>query len=670
MSHNSDRKRKIESANGSTPNKQPKNFDLSDTRSSLPIYPMRESLVKAVQENDSLILLGETGSGKTTQLPRFLYESGSFKTGTIAVTQPRRVAAITVAQRVAVEMGVDCGSKVGYVVRFDDHSTPGQTKIKYMTDGMLLREAILDPLLKKYSVVILDEAHERTVQTDVLFGVVKAAQKARKCTDLSLSPLRVVVMSATMDVDHFANYFNAAPVLYVEGRQHKVDVKYAVETQKDYVYASLVSLFQLHREAPLNEAILIFLTGQEEIESVVASAKALAQDPSNELEKMEIVALYASLPQHLQLRAFNKAPPNCRKVVVSTNIAETSVTIQGIRHVIDTGKVKAKSFNPTSGLDLLKVHNVSKAQAWQRTGRAGREASGTCYRLFSENDYRSLPDSTVPEIQRCNLASVLLSIVAMGIKDVRHFDFIDRPSQESIDKAIETLVLLGALNKTGESTTYSISEAGKQMSAFPLDPKLAKVLLASKTHRCSEEVLTIVAMLSTDSVFLSPAQKKDEAEASKIKFQSNEGDHITLLNVWRAYKSSNQNKDWCYQNFINARNMRNAAEIRAQLRGLCEQSNIPLIACGRDNTAAIRKAFASGFFMNAAELNPRDPREFQTLVPPKQTAIIHPSSALFRANPSAVIYNELVKTNKCYMRDVLVVDPAWLTELVPKKGKE
>merc|ERR1719334_3100606 len=232
--------------------KQPKADLVGESRTRLPIFPLKSALVQAVKDNPSLILLGETGSGKTTQLPRFLHESGSFTGGVIGCTQPRRVAAITVAQRVAVEMSVECGTKVGYSVRFDDHTTPGQTAIKYMTDGMLLREAILDPLLKKYSVVILDEAHERTVQTDVLFGVVKAAQKMRK--ERSLSVLHVVVMSATMNVDHFSEYFDKAPVIYVEGRQHKVEVLYSSVPQSDYVYASLVTLFQLHREKPLEEA--------------------------------------------------------------------------------------------------------------------------------------------------------------------------------------------------------------------------------------------------------------------------------------------------------------------------------------------------------------------------------------------------------------------------------
>lgn len=665
------RKRKIEfpvsSNGGGQPLKQAKSDIVGEPRTRLPIYPLKSSLVQAVGDNDNLVLLGETGSGKTTQLPRFLHESRLFQGGVIACTQPRRVAAITVAQRVAVEMGVECGSKVGYTVRFDDHTTPGQTAIKYMTDGMLLREAILDPLLKKYSVIILDEAHERTVQTDVLFGVVKTAQKARKERVPPAKPLHIVVMSATMNVDHFSEYFNNAPVIYVEGRQHKVDVMYSTVSQSDYVYASLVTLFQLHRQKPLDEAILLFLTGQEEIESVVASAKALVNDPTNGVPRMDVVPLYSSLPQHAQLRAFNKSGPNCRKVVVSTNIAETSVTIQGIRHVIDSGKVKAKSFNPTSGLDLLKVQNISKSQAWQRTGRAGRESSGCCYRLYCEEEYCRMSESTVPELLRCNLAAVLLQIMAMGIKDVHRFDFMNKPSQESMTKALETLRLLGAVEKKGDSSI--LTPLGQSMSAFPLPPKIAKVLLASKTYRCSEEILSIVSLLSTDSVFLTPSLKREEALASRVKFESNEGDHLTLLNVWRAYKSSNQSKDWCFNNFINGRNMKNAVEIRAQLRSLVEQAGIALVSAGRENTAAIRKAFAAGFFLNAAELNPRNPKEFLTLAPPKQTAFIHPTSSLFRSNPSCVIYNELIKTNKCYMRDVCVVDPDWLAEFTTNTSK-
>ncbi|WAR07672.1 DHX33-like protein [Mya arenaria] len=356
---------------------------------------------------------------------------------------------------------------VGYCVRFDD-TTSEQTKIKYMTDGMLLREAISDPLMKRYSVVILDEAHERTIHTDVLFGVVKQAQ--RKRAKLAMKPLKIIVMSATMDVDHFSKYFNNAPVLYLEGRQYPIKVLYCKQEQSDYLFGALVTLFQIHREAPAQEDVLLFLTGQEEIDSAVKSIRDVSRTLTGDVPSMIICPLYAALPAQQQLKVFQPTPKGCRKVVVATNIAETSITISGVRFVIDSGMVKAKIYNARGGLDLMKVVHVSQAQAQQRCGRAGRESPGTCYRLYTE--------------QQCNLASVVLQLLAMGIHDILHFDFMDKPDTD-------------------------LTVEGRQMSAFPLDPRLSK---------------------------------REQALLARQKFLSSEGDHISLLNVYRAYKGVNGNK--------------------------------------------------------------------------------------------------------------------------------
>ncbi|KAJ8315015.1 hypothetical protein KUTeg_007165 [Tegillarca granosa] len=359
----------------------------------------------------------------------YLFEASIHRNAVIAVTQPRRVAAITVSQRVSEERGRELGQLVGYCVRFED-VTSEATKIKYMTDGMLLREAILDPLMKKYTIVILDEAHERTIHTDVLFGVVKAAQTQRK--NKGLRPLKIVVMSATMDVDHFSNYFNKAPVLYLEGRQYPVQTFYSVSPQSDYVFSSVVTLFQIHKEQPPNQDVLIFLTGQEEIDSAVKSIKDIAKDMVGEAPPLVVCPLYAALPSQIQLRVFNPTP--------------------------------------------------------KRTGRAGRESAGSCYRLYTEEEFESFKPNTVPEIQsiylfilRCNLSSVVLQLLAMGITDVVHFDFMDKPSTESILNAIEQLHNLGAITK---EPTVKLSPLGRQMAAFPLDPRLSKTLLLAKDSHC------------------------------------------------------------------------------------------------------------------------------------------------------------------------------------------
>ncbi|XP_045841466.1 ATP-dependent RNA helicase DHX33 isoform X2 [Meles meles] len=501
-------------------------------RRSLPIFAARGQLLAQLRALDSAVLIGETGSGKTTQLPQYLYEGGIGRQGVIAVTQPRRVAAISLATRVSDEKRTELGKLVGYTVRFDDVSSE-DTRIKFLTDGMLLREAISDSLLRQYSCVVLDEAHERTVHTDVLFGVVKAAQKRRK--ELGKPPLKVVVMSATMDVDLFSQYFDGAPVLYLEGRQHPIQVLYAKQPQQDYLHAALVSVFQIHQEAPPSQDILVFLTGQEEIEAMSKTCRDIAKHLPDGCPPMLVLPLYASLPYAQQLRVFQAAPKGCRKVILSTNIAETSITITGIKHVVDTGMVKAKTYNPDSGLEVLAVQRVSKAQAWQRTGRAGREGSGVCYRLYTEDEFEKFEKMTVPEIQRCNLAGVLLQLLAMKVPDVLTFDFMSKPSPDHVQAAVAQLDLLGALERKDGQLTLTL--VGRKMAAFPLDPKFAKTLLLSPKFHCTEEILTVVSLLSVDSVLYDPPSRRDEVQAVRRKFMSSEGDHIMLLNIYRAFKN-------------------------------------------------------------------------------------------------------------------------------------
>ncbi|XP_059004967.1 ATP-dependent RNA helicase DHX33 isoform X1 [Mustela lutreola] len=625
-------------------------------RRSLPIFAARGQLLAQLRALDSAVLIGETGSGKTTQLPQYLYEGGIGRQGVIAVTQPRRVAAISLATRVSDEKRTELGKLVGYTVRFDDVSSE-DTRIKFLTDGMLLREAISDSLLRQYSCVVLDEAHERTVHTDVLFGVVKAAQKRRK--ELGKPPLKVVVMSATMDVDLFSQYFDGAPVLYLEGRQHPIQVLYTKQPQQDYLHAALVSVFQIHQEAPPSQDILVFLTGQEEIEAMSKTCRDIAKHLPDGCPAMLVLPLYASLPYAQQLRVFQAAPKGCRKVIVSTNIAETSITITGIKHVVDTGMVKAKMYNPDSGLEVLTVQRVSKAQAWQRTGRAGREGSGVCYRLYTEDEFEKFEKMTVPEIQRCNLASVLLQLLAMKVPDVLTFDFMSKPSPDHIQAAVAQLDLLGALEqKDGQLT---LTPVGRKMAAFPLDPKFAKTLLLSPKFHCTEEILTIVSLLSVDSVLYDPPSRRDEVQAVRRKFVSSEGDHITLLNIYRAFKNLGRSKDWCRENFVNSKNMALVAEVRAQLRDICLKMSMPMVS-SRGDGESVRRCLAHSLFMSTAELQPDGT---YVTTDSRQPVAIHPSSVLFHCRPACVVYTELLHTSRCYMRDVCVVDAEWLHEAAP-----
>uniref|UniRef100_A0A3B3YJQ7 ATP-dependent RNA helicase DHX33 n=1 Tax=Poecilia mexicana TaxID=48701 RepID=A0A3B3YJQ7_9TELE len=603
------------------------------------------------------ILPGETGSGKTTQIPQYLFEAGIGRQGLIAITQPRRVAAISLAARVSEEKRTQLGKLVGYTVRFEDVTSP-ETKLKFMTDGMLLREAIGDPMLLRYTVVVLDEAHERTVHTDVLFGVVKSAQRRRR--ELNKIPLKVIVMSATMDVDLFSEYFNKSPVLYLEGRQHPIQIYYTKQPQTDYVQAALVSVFQIHQEAPQSHDILVFMTGQEEIEALARTCRDIAKHLPDSCGPMVVIPLYASLPPAQQLRVFQPAPKGCRKVILATNIAETSVTISGIKYVIDTGMVKAKRFNPDSGLEVLAVQRVSKAQAWQRAGRAGREDAGFCYRLYTEQEFDNLIPTTVPEIQRCNLAGVMLQLMALGIPDVMNFDFMSKPSPEAVRSAVEHLELLGAVER--KDGQVLLTALGKRMASFPLEPRYAKTILLSPDFSCSEEILSIVSLLSVDTVLFNPLGRRDEVLAARKKFTSSEGDHMTLLNIYRAFKKVGGNKEWCRENFVNSRNMGLVKDVQAQLREICLKLNLKLESCGAD-TGSVRRCLAHGMFINAAELQPDGS---YLALDTHQAVAIHPSSVLFQAKPAYVVFNELLHTSRCYMRDLCLVDADWLLDAAPE----
>ncbi|XP_043997361.1 ATP-dependent RNA helicase DHX33 isoform X1 [Gambusia affinis] len=626
-------------------------------RKQLPIYQARTRLVNELRQLHNAIVIGETGSGKTTQIPQYLFEAGIGRQGLIAITQPRRVAAISLAARVSEEKRTQIGKLVGYTVRFEDVTSP-ETKLKFMTDGMLLREAIGDPMLLRYTVVVLDEAHERTVHTDVLFGVVKSAQRRRR--ELNKIPLKVIVMSATMDVDLFSEYFNKSPVLYLEGRQHPIQIYYTKQPQSDYLQAALVSVFQIHQEAPQSHDILVFMTGQEEIEALARTCRDIAKHLPDSCGPMVVIPLYASLPPAQQLRVFQPAPKGCRKVILATNIAETSVTISGIKYVIDTGMVKAKRFNPDSGLEVLAVQRVSKAQAWQRAGRAGREDSGFCYRLYTEQEFDNLTPMTVPEIQRCNLAGVMLQLMALGIPDVMNFDFMSKPSPEAVRSAVEHLELLGAVErKDGQVLLTSL---GKRMASFPLEPRYAKTILLSPDFSCSEEILSIVSLLSVDTVLYNPPARRDEVLAARKKFSSSEGDHMTLLNIYRAFKKVGGNKEWCRENFVNSRNMGLVKDVQAQLREICLKLNLKLESCGAD-TGNVRRCLAHGMFINAAELQPDGS---YLALDTHQAVAIHPSSVLFQAKPAYVVFNELLHTSRCYMRDLCLVDADWLLDAAPE----
>ncbi|XP_062561030.1 ATP-dependent RNA helicase DHX33-like [Armigeres subalbatus] len=647
--------------NGSTTTfRQPASAQLINRqRQGLPIFHVRNKIVEQVKESQTLILMGETGSGKSTQVPQYLYEAGIHGGKKIAITQPRRVAAITVARRVAQEQGSIIGDVVGYSVRFED-VTSENTQIKFMTDGTLLREALSDQLLKSYNVIILDEAHERTIATDVLFGIVKKAQKTRRTM---MDPLKVIVMSATMNMDHFKQYFNSCPALYLKGSNHIVRVYQAMDNV-DYLEACITTIFQIHEKEQESGDVLVFLTGQEEIESATTLVRRLAKQQlqissGNATMRMTVYPMYAAMSQHAQMDAFLPAPPNTRKVILATNIAETSLTITGIKHVIDCGKAKQRIYDPVTGIDTLKVSWISKAQAWQRTGRAGRLENGVCYRTYSKKDFEAMDDYSSPEILRCSIAASTLQLLALGI-DCREFDFLDKPPAVAIESALEELSALDAI--IGNNTPV-LTQLGRKMAKLPLDPKYAKIVLSAPDFGCFDEILTIVAMLSGENVFLNKSQQRDKQLTAHSKFHAKCGDHITLLNVFNEFKSKSKPKQWCYENFLMERHLTHAASVRTQLFDICSMMGIKPSSCGNDPIPVV-KCLLKGLYQNIAELQ----RDNSYLCLGNRTvARIHPSSVLCgRARPGYVLFTELVATGNRYLRTVSEIEPEWIGEVVPQ----
>jgi ATP-dependent RNA helicase DHX8/PRP22 len=624
------------------------NKSIKEQRDGLPIAKLKNELMGAIASNQVLVVIGETGSGKTTQMTQYMVELGLTKRGIVGCTQPRRVAAVSVAKRVAEEYGCALGEQVGYSIRFED-VTSKETIIKYMTDGMLMREYLADNDLNRYSALMLDEAHERTIHTDVLFGLLKDLCRRRP-------DLKIIVTSATLDAEKFSTYFFQCPIFTIPGRTFPVEILYTKEAESDYLDAAMITVMQIHLSEPAGD-ILVFLTGQEEIDVCCETLFNRMQALGDLAPELIILPVYSSLPSEMQSRIFEPAPQGTRKCVVATNIAEASLTIDGIFYVIDPGMAKMKAFNPKIGMDSLVVTPISQASARQRAGRAGRTGPGKCYRLYTEQAYKTeMLATNIPEIQRTNLGNVVLQLKAMGINDLLGFDFMDPPPVATMVGAMESLHALGALDDEG-----LLTRLGRKMAEFPLEPNLSKMLILSVDLGCSEEILIITSMLSVENPFYRPRDKQAQADMRKAKFHQAEGDHLTLLAVYKGWEASKFSNPWCFENFVQARSMKRAQDVRKQLVTIMDRYKLDLLSAGK-NYKLICKAITAGFFTHAAK---KDPQEgFRTLVD-QNPVYIHPSSALFNKNPEFVIYHELVLTSKEYMRNVMEIDARWLVELAP-----
>ncbi|KAL9321150.1 hypothetical protein ACSQ67_012989 [Phaseolus vulgaris] len=636
-------------------------------RQRLPVFKYRTAILYLVETHATTIIVGETGSGKTTQIPQYLKEAGWAAGGRlIACTQPRRLAVQAVASRVAEEMGVKLGEEVGYTIRFEDVTKPWSgsnvyfrfvaaqdvTVLKFLTDGVLLREMMDDPLLTKYSVIMVDEAHERSISTDILLGLLKKIQRRRP-------ELRLIISSATIEAKSMSDFFQMRKkrrepenkdhgpqvepaILSVEGRGFNVQINYAEEPVQDYVQAAVSTTLLIHQREPVGD-VLVFLTGQDDIDAAVQLLTDEVQTTGKHSSGLIVLPLYSGLPRADQELVFSPSPRGKRKVVISTNIAETSLTLEGIVYVVDSGFSKQRFYNPISDIENLVVAPISRASARQRTGRAGRVRPGKCYRLYTEEYFLNhMPNEGIPEIQRSNMVSCVIQLKALGIDNILGFDWPASPSAEAMIRALEVLYSLGVLDDDAKLT----SPTGFQVAEIPLDPMVSKMIIASSQLGCSEEIITIAAVLSVQSIWISGRGIQKESDEAKLRFAAAEGDHVTFLNVYKGFHQSGKSSQWCHKNFVNYQAMRKVLEVREQLKRIAKRIGLVLKSCESDMEAYSHDGM------------------YKTLRG-SQEVYIHPSSVLFRVNPKWVIYYSLVSTDRQYMRNVITIDPSCLLDAAP-----
>ncbi|BGP46208.1 hypothetical protein JCM10450v2_002048 [Rhodotorula kratochvilovae] len=665
---------------------------VSERRNRLPIAKQRDALLYLLEQHPVVVLQSPTGTGKSTQLPQFLLEAGWARDGkSIAVTQPRRVAAISVAQRVAEEVGCILGEEVGYSVRFESLATQ-DTKVVYLTDGMLFREILLDPLLSRYSVVMVDEAHERSSYTDLLLGVLKKIRRVRP-------ELRIVISSATIEAQSFVDFFNTQPpssavassgvkpgedilppptkrsrwdkkerelpkldeavMVRLEGKAFPVEITYLEEPTNDIVLKAVETVFDIHLKHPVGD-ILVFLTGRDEIDRCLQQIADYQHRLPQGAPAIKAYPLHSGLSTESQIAVFEPPPPRTRKVIVSTNIAEASVTIDGIKFVVDSGLVKLRAFDPSTGMDALVTTPCSLASLAQRAGRAGRTSPGKCFRLFPSSALGTLLPTTPPEITRSDISLLVLQLKSLGIQNILRFDWMTSPSAVMLERALEFLYCLGALDDEGKLTR----PLGVRMAEMPIDPMMSKILLDSPSFGCSDEILTIAAMTSVQNVFITDDGDSVRGELERRKFTVEEGDHLTALNAYNAFvKYGRKSSKWCHTHRLNFKALSRALSIRTQLAKYLKRFNLALVSCGEDHTS-IRRCLTSGYFRNAAVAQPdgtyRSVREGATLH-------VHPSSVYFTRTPPSpfVIYHEVIETTKRFMREVTAIDKNgdWLVEL-------
>ncbi|MFC2564895.1 MAG: ATP-dependent RNA helicase HrpA, partial [Neisseria sp.] len=664
----------------------------------LPVHEKLEEIKKAIAENQVTIICGETGSGKTTQLPKICLELGRGAAGLIGHTQPRRLAARSVAERIAEELKSEIGSAVGYKVRFTDH-TSRDACVKLMTDGILLAETQTDRYLAAYDTIIIDEAHERSLNIDFLLGYLKQLLPRRP-------DLKVIITSATIDAERFSQHFNGAPVLEVSGRTYPVEILYRPLTSKDEDDAE-VELTDAIVDAADELArhgegdILVFLPGEREIRE---AAEALRKSTLRRND--EILPLFARLSHAEQHKIFHPSGAK-RRIVLATNVAETSLTVPGIKYVIDTGLARVKRYSARAKVEQLHVEKISQAAARQRSGRCGRVSAGVCIRLFSEEDFNSRTEFTDPEIVRSNLAAVILRMAALNLGDVAAFPFLEMPDSRYINDGFQVLLELGAVNEHN-----GLTKLGEQMARLPIDPKIARILLAAKKHDCMAEILVIASALSIQDPRERPLEARDAAAKAHERFTDKQSDFLAYLNIWDSFQrerdkglSNKQLVQWCRQYFLSHLRMREWRELHHQLAqtaiemGLTtkeaafrrppevrqltssenagdqdlsaklkqkqldkKQHRAQIRAAKEAGYEQIHRALLTGLIANVGMKSP-DGNDYTGA----RGSRFHlfPASALFKAKPKWVMAAELVETTKLYARDVATIQPEWIEQEAP-----
>ncbi|KAL7748382.1 hypothetical protein RI367_006344 [Sorochytrium milnesiophthora] len=641
----------------------------------LPITPLRDALVAAMKEHQTMVIIGETGSGKTTQIPQYILQS--MAGSRVVVTQPRRIAAISNAKRVASEMQTTLGDVVGYSIRFEN-AVSDKTRLRYMTDGVLLREVLDDERLEAYDVVVIDEAHERTVGTDILLGLLKRCRKARP-------ELKVFVMSATLDVEKFSDFFEECPIFQIPGRPFPVDIFYSRNTnmaslKSTYLDRAVETVLHIHK-TDFPGDVLVFLTGAQEIDRACQELARQEREidyardvQDKDVKGMEVYGVYSTLETVEQRAIFKEAAPGMRKVVFATNIAQTSITIPGIVYVVDCGFVKQKMYDATTQMDALLVVPISKAAATQRAGRAGRTQAGRCYRLYSRDVYHDFADETTPEIQRTSLIDTILYLKEMHVVNVTGFDFLDPPEPQLITTALKQLYYLEAIDDQGQ-----ITPRGHLISHIPLSPFLARAVLAAADNSCTHEMLIIAAMLSVEHVWIETRNEKKikEIERHRERLSHPTGDHLSLLNVYMAWCDADYAHDWCRKHYLHHRALTQARNIKHQLEHICRRLHIPVTsAMGRRSAsfdpAPLVRSLCAAFFANTAKRQSGRSVFYQYMTgvtaSNSDSALLglhlHPSSTLQHVPSDTlewVIYHDVVYTTRANMRHVTKVwNLAWV----------